>query len=249
MEASGRFARQYSARFPVRNHSLFAQGDAAPAAQLAVAAVAVWRDHEPAAEGPRQADVMTMRNLVFAILSIVAISCTTERPHDGEGSSYAVKVMSDGRTWTTENLRLALPGSYCHGDATSECLRVGRLYTWATAVEACGRLGASWRLPTDDEWRQLARAYGGTLGDSDGRAALTALVAGGPSGFNAVLGGNREPGGSYARLDEHGFYWTATESDKEHALFYNFGRGGGSLNRHQGGDKSMAVSVRCVGTR
>jgi uncharacterized protein (TIGR02145 family) len=196
----------------------------------------------------RQA-MMTRRNVVVAILSIVAISCTTGRRHDSEGNSYAAKVMSDGRTWTTENLRLALPGSYCHGDATSGCLRVGRLYTWATAVEACRRLGASWRLPIDDEWRQLAKAYGGALGDSDGRAAFTALLAGGPSGFNAVLGGNREPGGSYARLDEHGFYWTATESDTEHALFYNFGRGGGLLNRHQGGDKSMAVSVRCVGTR
>jgi len=72
-------------------------------------------------------------------------------------------------------------------------------------------------------------------------------IAGRPSGFNAVLGGNRDAGGSYARLDEHGFYWTATESDNQHAWFYNFGRLG--LNRHQGGDKSMAVSVRCVEER
>ena len=46
------------------------------------------------------------------------------------------------------------------------------------------------------------------------------------------------------RLDEHGLYWTATESDSEHAWFYNFGRLG--LNRHRGGNKSMAVSVRCI---
>jgi uncharacterized protein (TIGR02145 family) len=184
--------------------------------------------------------MMAMRIGVFATLSIIAIGCTGDRVvQDSDGDSYAIKVMSDGRTWTTENLRVALPGSYCHNDAASDCLRLGRLCTWASAAEACNRLGTGWRLPTDDEWRQLAKAYGGTLGDSDGRAAFTDLLAGGPSGFNAVLGGNREAGGSYARLDEHGFYWTATESDNGHAWFYNFGRGGGLLNRHRGGDKSM----------
>ena len=190
--------------------------------------------------------MVIMRIGVFAVLSIVAIGCARDRVlRDSDGNSYTVKVMSDGRTWTTNNLRLALPGSYCHGDAASECLRLGRLYTWASAAQACARLGTGWRLPTDDEWRQLAKAYGGLLGDSEGAAASTDLLAGRPSGFNAVLGGNREAGGSYARLDEHGFYWTATESDNEHAWFYNFGRGGG-LNRHRSGDKSRAVSVRCI---
>ena len=185
----------------------------------------------------------------FAILTIVAIGCTGGRVvRDSDGNAYVVKVMSDGRTWTTENLRLALPGSSCHGDAASECLRFGRLYTWSSAAEACGRLGTGWQLPTDNEWRQLAKAYGGALGDSDGRAAFAGLFAGGPSGFNAVLAGSRETSGSYTRLEEHGFYWTATESDNEHAWFYNFGRGGG-LNRHRGGDKSMAVSVRCIEER
>jgi uncharacterized protein (TIGR02145 family) len=192
--------------------------------------------------------MMAMRIGVFAILSIIAIDCTSDRVvQDSDGNSYAVKVMSDGRAWTTENLRSALPGSYCHGDAASECLRFGRLYTWASAAQVCARLGTGWRLPTDDEWRQLANAYGGLLGDSEGRTASTDLLAGRPSGFNAVLGGNRETDGSYARLDQHGIYWTATESDNEHAWFYNFGRLG--LNRHRGGNKSMAVSVRCLEAR
>ena len=37
-----------------------------------------------------------------------------------------------------------------------------------------------------------------------------------------------------------------TEYDSEHAWFYNFGRGGGLLNRHSGGDKSLALAVRCI---
>jgi hypothetical protein len=111
-----------------------------------------------------------LRIEAVVVLALVTIGCASTRVlQDSDRNSYAVKVMSDGRTWTTS-----------------------------------------------------------------GRS----------SGFNAVLGGNRDPGGSYARLDAQGFYWTATESDNEHAWFYNFGSLG--LNRHQGGDKSMAVSVRCI---
>ncbi len=44
-----------------------------------------------------------------------------------------------------------------------------------------------------------------------GKAAYKALQTGGSSGFNALLGGNRTQNGEYARLEAHGFYWTATE--------------------------------------
>jgi hypothetical protein len=48
-------------------------------------------------------------------------------------------------------------------------------------------------LPTDDEWRQLAKHYGGLANDSPDkrRAAYRALLSGGTSDLNAVLGGNR----------------------------------------------------------
>lgn len=61
-----------------------------------------------------------MRIGVLTILATIAIGCTAGRVlYDSDGNSYPVKVMSDGRAWTTENLRLALPGSYCHGDDAS----------------------------------------------------------------------------------------------------------------------------------
>ena len=149
------------------------------------------------------------------------------------------------------NLNLDRPDSSCYGGRASACLQFGRLYTWASAVEACGLLGTGWRLPTDDEWRQLASEHGGVRGDSedDGRAAYAALLKGGASGFDAVFGGSREPNGDYTRLDAHGFYWTATEDATNTAWFYNFGRGAELLNRHAGGDKLMAMSVRCIRAR
>ena len=45
-----------------------------------------------------------------------------------------------------------------------------------------------------------------------GKAAYTALLSGGTSGFNAVLGGNRSIDGQYDRLEAHGFYWTGPKT-------------------------------------
>lgn len=155
--------------------------------------------------------------------------------------------MADGKEWTTGNLNVDVAPSYCYNDSALNCRRYGRLYTWAAASRACDTLGDGWRLPTDDEWRQLARRYGGVSDDSSdkGRAAFKALLSGGTSGFNAVLGGNRSDG-QYARLGAHGFYWTASENDARSAPFYNFGKGGQALHRQPQGDKQMAISVRCV---
>ena len=82
--------------------------------------------------------------------------------------------------------------------------------------------------------------------EDKGKDAYKALLTGGSSGFNAVLGGGRSPDGQYARLEGHGFYWTASETDEASGWFYNFGKGGQALHRQSGGDKQQAFSVRCV---
>jgi uncharacterized protein (TIGR02145 family) len=165
------------------------------------------------------------------------------------GTLASSKRMPDGKQWTTQNLNLDTAESSCYEGAEPNCRRYGRLYPWEAAQRACLSLGDRWRLPTDAEWRELAKHYGGTREDSadSGKAAYAALLIGGSSGFDAVLGGNRDAADRrYARLDAHGFYWTASESTTATAWFYNFGKGGRSLNRHGGGDKRMALSVRCV---
>jgi uncharacterized protein (TIGR02145 family) len=94
----------------------------------------------------------------------------------------------------------------------------------------------------------MAKHYGGVSVDSDdkGNAAYKALLIGGGSGFNALLGGGRNSDGNYERLEAHGLYWTASESGPVTAPLYNFGRGGLALHRQSGGQKQMAISVRCV---
>ena len=164
------------------------------------------------------------------------------------GASVANKRMLDGKHWTLANLAVKTASSYCYEDADSNCEKYGRLYTWDSAQKACRALGRGWRLPSDEEWRQLAKRYGGVSEDSEdkGKAAFAALLSGGGSGFNAVLGGGRSVDSKYARGEAHGFYWTSSESNPAGAFYYNFGKGGQALHRQDGGEKDRSFSVRCV---
>jgi len=196
-----------------------------------------------------------IRVSVAAIVLSMAFTSTggagsTQRPakdQDVSGPTPLSRRMADAKEWMTANLDLDASPSYCYDDAGPNCRRYGRMYTWESAQRGCRSLGGGWRLPTDDEWRQMAQRYGGISSDSadKGRAAFTALMSGGSSGFDAVLGGNRSDG-QYARLEAHGFYWTATAVDPATAVFYNFGKNGGALHRQSQGETRMAISVRCV---
>ena len=156
------------------------------------------------------------------------------------------KRMADGKEWTTRNLDVNTVPSYCYDDADLNCRQYGRLYTWESARRGCQSLGDGWRLPTDDEWRQMAKHYGGLLEDSkdSGKPTHHALRSGGSTGFNALLGGSRMADGQYARLAAHGLYWTASENGPATAWVYHFGQLG--LGRSGGIQKEWALSVRCV---
>jgi uncharacterized protein (TIGR02145 family) len=199
-------------------------------------------------------------NIQAMLLAIVIICCfcinheangqeQTGTVRDRDGNIYIIKIMPDNKTWMTSNLNINIPGSYGYENAEQKSNQYGRLYTWKSAQDGCKLLSEVWRLPTNEEWQKMAKWYGGVRGDSDddGKAAYQALINGGNAAFNAVYGGSRDSAdGSYARVDAHGFYWTATESDVANAWFYNFGKNGKILNRHQDGQKHMAISVRCI---
>src|SRR6266545_1269318 len=161
----------------------------------------------------------TRAHLVTIALSLavgmVGAACLTNSSADDK--KVPSKQMPDGKQWTTDNLSVVSDGSYCYEDAEANCRRYGRLYTWEAAQRGCQSLGDGWRLPTNDEWRQLAKHHGGLREESDdsGKAAYTALLTGGSSGFNAVLGGGRvSDDEQYARLEAHGLYWTASRSEE-----------------------------------
>lgn len=82
-------------------------------------------------------------------------------------------VVLAGKTWMAEDLNEVTPNSICWGDDDYNCQTHGRLYTFAAAKQACANLGDGWRLPTNADWKELTRAFGGALGDlsSNGKEA------------------------------------------------------------------------------
>jgi len=210
----------------------------------------VWTRHT---SGEDQMTPIRIRVAVFALgtaFGCLGASCFRHRSANDKGGLGALVSsdrMLDGKQWMTHNLNVKTPRSYCYDDAELHCRRYGRLYTWESAQRGCQSLGDGWRLPTNDEWQRMAKHYGGVRDDSEdgGKAAFKALVMGGSSGFNVLFGGGRAPGGQYARLEAHGFYWTASESDSASAWLYNFGQAR-ILNRHSDGEKQTALSVRCI---
>jgi uncharacterized protein (TIGR02145 family) len=188
------------------------------------------------------------RTLLLAASLAGCFTATTNHPSIGSQPAVARR-MADGRVWTTLNLDRQLDGSFCYADAADNCAHYGRLYTWTTAKQACETLGDGWQVPTDQDWRGLASRYGGisSEGPDSGRGAFQELTYGGTSGFNALLGGGRSPGGAgYARLGAHGFYWTSTEDGLGTAVFYNFAEGRHALFRQAEGEKERGFSVRCI---
>ena len=122
----------------------------------------------------------------------------------------------NGKLWMAQNLDYDV-GEDCWYFADDPRIGqvFGRLYTWEAAKKACP---PGWRLPTIDEWMELARTFGGytyrddkswkEMGDSS--KAFHALIEGGSSGFNALIGGYRTPHDFYEYLGLTSFYWSNT---------------------------------------
>ena len=161
------------------------------------------------------------------------------------GQTYKWKKMKDGKKWMTENLNYKIPDiSWCYDKDQSNCKKYGRLYTWKAAKQACP---AGWHLPSDEEWRAMAKHYGGCDDDAKdgGKAAYKALTDSGDSGFSALLGGRRYSDGSFKILGDYGVYWSSTALGSDNALTYCFYGPNGDLRRGSG-NKPWGFSCRCI---
>lgn len=155
-------------------------------------------------------------------------------PRDGQ-TYRTVKLL--GKIWLAENLNYDT-GDNCwfYANDPKNGEKYGRLYTWDAAMKACP---PGWRLPEDEEIISLLNHY------SNKKATYKALIEGGVSGFNALLGGLRDTGGSFLTLGAFGFYWSATERDGGFAYGYFFFGVNQTLGRDDGG-QGLGFSVRCL---
>ena len=168
------------------------------------------------------------------------------------GQTYTWARFKDGKKWMTQNLNFQIDESWCYKEKEINCQKYGRLYSWAAAQKACP---IGWRLPSDEDWWNLASKYGKAYNNLEGQpinksnkpgeAVYQALMLGGSAHFSAQLGGSRLSSGNYASLNKYGNYWSSTERSGNHVWDYLFNKtdqylGRGSTNKKEG------KSCRCV---
>ena len=159
-----------------------------------------------------------------------------------DGVTYSFKRMKDDKIWMTQNLNLEVSDSWCYGNDKNNCAKYGRLYTWEAAKKACEQIGEGWRLPTDEEWKEMTKQYGGFDNSTE---AYENFVEGGISGFSTQLGGYGLSDDEYFSLGTYGSYWSSTVDNGGRASFFSFDSDGGELYLSPG-LKTDARSVRCI---
>ena len=151
--------------------------------------------------------------------------------------------------WMAENLKYNVGnGSWLYENDLANEERFGRLYNWEAAQNACP---SGWRIPSEKEWRRMAIPFGRVSSDAidenDATDAYEALLKGGKSNFNALLGGKRLPSGSFSDLSVYGDYWTssALDSDPKDAWLFSFNSETQKLVLYDF-SKSLGGSCRCI---
>ena len=151
-----------------------------------------------------------------------------------------------------ENLNYKIANSWCYDNKKRNCSKYGRLYTWEAAKEACP---SGWRLPTDEEWKEMAEYYGGcnNYGEGDGSAAYAALIEGGSSGFAALLGGDygddsdESNDSDFGRLGIDGHYWSDETRSQYRILKKQYSFSGTYKKLYEISVRtSLGLSCRCI---
>ena len=138
-----------------------------------------------------------------------------------DGRAYAVADKDNLPTFVTAVAMIAYVGSetdhptYKHGLAIA-LSDDGSMMDWFDAKSACGGLkaafnGASWMLPSKDQWKTMFRANGGN------EESYT--------GLNTALA---TAGGDSSKFQERDWYWSSTPSDEDFAWRVTLHDGGAS---------------------
>ncbi len=159
-------------------------------------------------------------------------SCGTAVSYDAK---FYSTILLGEQCWFAENLNYETQtGSWCYDDNSQNCDRYGRLYNWETVMAGKKEEGSQgicpegWRVPTDEDFKNLEREIGMTRIESnnsewrgaelkigDTMKATTACTEigenfCGSSKFNIFLGGSRSTAGAYRYIGTHTFLWTSS---------------------------------------
>jgi uncharacterized protein (TIGR02145 family) len=163
-------------------------------------------------------------------------------------------------TWMAENLNIVNSSidGICYENNDANCKSYGVLYWAEMALKVCP---IGWHLPSKLEFDTLITTFG-----TDEDKAYKALVKGGVSQFNGLLGGYFTSSKKYRiprfdKIESRGFYWSSTRplyrtndlyggsrgsfesSDKLYILMFSDDR---SVKINWGRLYKDAYSVRCI---
>jgi uncharacterized protein (TIGR02145 family) len=189
-----------------------------------------------------------MKKIIFAVSFIMVFSMTSgqEKFTDNRDGNIYRTVTINGVTWMAENLRFKTrSGAAYYDNDSNNAGEYGMLYDWKTAKNACP---AGWHLPTGAEFRTLSDHFQNH--ESWRKKSADTLS------FTIQLGGMQDHEGTFSEIDESGYYWTATEYDKQSAEYFSYliidNMVVTDISRHadvediQGTDKNGKYSVRCI---
>ncbi|MCD4736257.1 MAG: hypothetical protein K8R53_09455 [Bacteroidales bacterium] len=180
---------------------------------------------------------------------------------DSRDGTYYTTVEIGSVCWMAENINVGIMiqgldnqadngiiEKYCYHNTQNLCDNTyGGLYQWREMMQYTSSEGIKgiciegWHLPSDSEWTTLVNATGGP-----GNAG-TNLVQGGSSGFEALMGGQRNlySGYPFGGVGSYGYFWTSTQVNSSIAYDRYLQNGNPAVFTEQL-DKNYGLSVRCV---
>ncbi|MDR0307268.1 MAG: T9SS type A sorting domain-containing protein [Chitinispirillales bacterium] len=189
-----------------------------------------------------------------------------------DGKTYGWVLMPDGKRWMAQNLNydtLDGTGSWCYENSADSCVKYGRLYNWAAAMDIDasfnntpwngsdenhqGICPVGWRLPSHADWNALMAAVGGEETAGTKLKSQTGWYDGDSDyipgtddyGFSALPGGRRWNGGSFGGAGYLGHWWSASEDNSGRAYGRDMNYGIQDVFSYWL-YKSFGFSVRCL---
>lgn len=144
--------------------------------------------------------------------------CGESEMSDNDGNRYGTVLIGE-QCWTSENLRSetgndGLPvARKCYDDDPENCELYGALYDWRNASFACP---TGWELPSDDDFKELEGYLGMDEEELDewgwrhSGSLARKLMAGGDSGFNALMAGLVDESDEFEAFGVYTSFWTST---------------------------------------
>jgi uncharacterized protein (TIGR02145 family) len=168
---------------------------------------------------------------------------------DIDGNEYRTATIGE-QVWMAENLRVTRSPSgqpitsFYFNDDSVGYATCGRMYTWEVVMDGAeeeavqGLCPDGWHLPSDADW---TKTFEFVQGEGTGG---TGLLAGGSTGFDALLCGGADFRGNYLYFAELELLWSSTEVSDERAYHHHIASDG-ELGRFAA-MKGARIYVRCI---